>query len=81
MQKDAIVEEVRGIRHEIERECQGNPDKLFEYFQASRKKLGLRLVRREPQHLEPLLRDESHPLLPGGNPHGSAASEPPTEPR
>lgn len=58
MRKDAIVEEVRGIRHEIEDECQGNPDKLFEYFQTSQKKLGQRLVRREPQHLEPLLRKE-----------------------
>jgi len=52
MQKDAIVEEVRRIRHEIECECQKDPDKLFEYFQASQEKLGHRLVRREPKLLE-----------------------------
>ena len=52
MQKDPIVEEVRRIRHEIEGECQKDPDKLFEYFQASQGKLGNRLVRREPKLLE-----------------------------
>ena len=49
MQTDAIVEEVRRIRHEIESECQKDPDKLFEYFQASQEKLGNRVVRREPK--------------------------------
>ena len=52
MQKDPIVEEIRRIRHEIERECKQNPDKLFQYFQASQKKLSDRLVRREPKPLE-----------------------------
>ncbi len=41
MQKDTIVEEVRKTRHEIERECQENPDKLLEYFRASQGKLGI----------------------------------------
>lgn len=52
MTKDPIVEEVRRIRHEIERECDGDPDKLFEYFRASQEKLGKRLVRRQPKLLE-----------------------------
>ena len=52
MQKDAIVEEIRRIRHEIEHECEQDPDKLFEYFQASQEKLGDRLVRRGPKLLE-----------------------------
>ena len=52
MQKDAIVEGVRRIRHDIERECQQDPDKLFKYFQASQQKLGNRVVRRSPKLLE-----------------------------
>lgn len=52
MLKDPIVEEVRRIRHEIEWECQENPDKLFEYFQASQRKVGDRLVRRRPKLIE-----------------------------
>jgi hypothetical protein len=52
VQKDPIVEEVRRIRHEIECECEKDPHKLFEYFQASQKKLGNRLVRRGPKLLE-----------------------------
>ena len=54
MRKDAIVEEVRRIRHEIERECQRNPDKLFEHFQTSQRKLGNRLVCRSPNPLRAL---------------------------
>ncbi|MDI6794325.1 MAG: hypothetical protein QME81_15920 [bacterium] len=52
MQKDTIVEEVRRIRHEIERECQEDPDKLFEYFQNSQRNLDDRLVCRKPKLLE-----------------------------
>ena len=52
MQKDTIVEEVRRIRHEIERECQEDPDKLFEYFQNSQRNLDGRLICREPKLLE-----------------------------
>jgi len=52
MQKDAIVEEVRRTRHDIERECQQDPDKLFKYFQASQQKLGSRVVCRGPKLLE-----------------------------
>ena len=52
MQKDAIVEEVRSVRHEIEHECQEDPDKLFWYFQASQRKLERRLVCRKPKFLE-----------------------------
>ena len=59
MRKDAIVEEIRRIRHEIERECDGDPDKLFEYFRASQEKLGKRVVRREPKPLELLPQKEA----------------------
>ena len=52
MQNDAIVEEVRTIRRDIERECQQDPDKLFDYFQASQQKLGNRVVCRGPKLLE-----------------------------
>ena len=52
MHKDAIVEEVRSIRHEIERECKQDPDKLFKYFQTSQQKLGNRVVCRRPKLLE-----------------------------
>lgn len=54
MNKDIIVEEVRRIQHEIERECQQDPDKLFDYCRASQKKLGNRIVRRVPKFLEPV---------------------------
>lgn len=59
MAKDYIVEEVRRIRHEIERECQGDSKKFFEYYEASQKKLGNRVVRREPKHLNPLPQKEA----------------------
>ena len=54
MYRDTIVEEVRKIRHEIERECQQDPDKLFEYYQVSQKKLCDRIVRRGPRRLRPV---------------------------
>ena len=49
-----IVEEVRRIRHEIDRECQQDPEKLFEFYRASQKKFGDRVVRRGPRRLEPV---------------------------
>ena len=54
MHKVSMVDEVRRIRHEIERECQQDPDKLFEYYQVSQKKLCDRIVRRGPRHLRPV---------------------------
>ena len=54
MHKVSMVDEVRRIRHEIERECQQDPDKLFEYYRASQKKFGDRIVRRGPRRLEPV---------------------------
>ena len=55
MNKDAIAEEVRRIRHEIERECQHDPDMLFEYYRASQKKYGERVVRRGPRRRKRVL--------------------------
>jgi len=58
MQTDPIVAEIRRIRHEIERECEQDPNKLFQYFQTAQKKLGDRLVRRGPKPLELQLQPE-----------------------
>jgi len=59
VQKDTIVEQVRMIRHEIEQECQQDPDRLFQYFRGSQEKLRNRLVCRGPKLLEPLPRKDS----------------------
>lgn len=54
MHKDALVEEVRRIRREIEQECQENPDRLFEHYQSVQEKISTRLVRRSPKPLQAL---------------------------
>jgi hypothetical protein len=51
MKTDPIVEEVRNIRHEIDRECQGDPEKYYEHVKDFQQKLGARLVRRKPNLL------------------------------
>ncbi len=48
---DPIVREVREIRHEIERQCQEDPQKFYKYLIASQKKLVGRLVCRHPKPL------------------------------
>ena len=51
MIKDPIVREIRGIRHEIERECKGDAKVFYKWLIASQKKLGKRFVRRQPRPL------------------------------
>jgi hypothetical protein len=51
MTNDPIVQEVRKIRHTIERECQQDPAKYFQRLQASQEKLAGRLVCRQPKPL------------------------------
>ena len=47
--EDPIVREIREIRHEIERECEGDAKAFYEWLIASQQKLGERLVRRQPR--------------------------------
>ena len=50
--KDIIVEEVRRIRHEIEKEYDQDPAKYLEHIYSAQKKHGDRLVRRQPKPLK-----------------------------
>ena len=51
MIKDPIVQEVRDIRHRIEKECHQDPEKYFQHFKSLQEKLGERLVCRKPNLL------------------------------
>ena len=51
MRTDPIVEEVRQIRHQIERQCQEDPEEFYKYLIACQKKLVGRLVCRRPKPL------------------------------
>ena len=51
MSQDPIVEEVREIRHQIDKECGQDPEKYYQHFQKLQKKLQKRLVRRMPKPL------------------------------
>lgn len=48
MYKDPIVEEVRQIRREIERQCGSSPDEYYEHLRRLQQQWQDRLVRREP---------------------------------
>lgn len=47
--KDQIVEEVRKVRHEIERQYDQDTGKYLEHLYAEQKKHGAKLVRRQPK--------------------------------
>ena len=49
MVNDPIVREIREIRHEIERECEGDAKAFYKWLIASQRKIGERLVRRQPR--------------------------------
>ena len=49
MSNDPIVEEVRKVRLEIERECGPSADAYFEHLKKVQEKWKERLVRRQPQ--------------------------------
>jgi hypothetical protein len=47
--RDAIIEEVRQVRHKIETDCEDNPQKLYEHIQRVQEKYRNRLVKRGPK--------------------------------
>lgn len=49
MFRDPIVEEVRQVRHQVEKDCEGDPQKFFEHIQEVQDKYRNRLVRRKPR--------------------------------
>lgn len=51
MINDPIVQEVRNIRHQIEKECHQDPEKYYQYLKSLQEKLGERLVCRKPNSL------------------------------
>ena len=51
MKIDPIVQQVREIRHEIERECERDPAKYYQHLRTLQENLGARVVRREPKPL------------------------------
>lgn len=50
--KDMIVEKVRKIRHEIEKEYEQDPAKYLEHIYSEQKKHGDKLVHRKPKPLK-----------------------------
>ncbi|MDY6855422.1 MAG: hypothetical protein SWO11_12065 [Thermodesulfobacteriota bacterium] len=51
MIQDPIVKEVREIRHQIDKECEEDPEKYYQHLQRLQKKLLKRLVCRQPNPL------------------------------
>lgn len=49
MNQESILKEIRRIRHEIEIECQNDPQKYYEHIQQVQKKYSNRLVRFKPK--------------------------------
>lgn len=49
MRSDPILEEIRQIRHQIEVDCDNDPQILYEYLYRIQAKYSNRLVRRSPQ--------------------------------
>ena len=47
--RDPIVEEVRQVRHQIEADCEDNPDKFYEHIRQEQEKYRNRLVQRKPK--------------------------------
>ena len=53
MTGDPIVKAVRKIRHEIEGECQHDPEKYYLHLKASQEKFAGRTICRQPKPLVP----------------------------
>ncbi|MEK6765090.1 MAG: hypothetical protein AABY49_02525 [Planctomycetota bacterium] len=49
MEQEPILKEIRRIRHEIEAECQNDPQKYYEHIQQIQKQYSNRLVRFKPR--------------------------------
>jgi hypothetical protein len=47
--RDPITEEVRQIRHEIEADCEDDPQKYYEHIRQVQEKYRHRLVQRKPK--------------------------------
>jgi hypothetical protein len=53
MKADPIVEEVRAVRHQLERETQQDPELFYQRLRTLQAKFSGRLVCRRPRPLEP----------------------------
>jgi hypothetical protein len=51
MTKDPIVQEVRDIRYQIEKECQQDPEKYYKHLKSVQERFSDRLVCRKPNPL------------------------------
>ncbi len=49
MLRDLIVEEVRQVRHEIEAECEDDPQRYYDHIQQVQEQYRTRLVQRKPK--------------------------------
>lgn len=49
MNQEPILKEIRRIRHEMEAECQNDPQKYYEHIQQIQKQYSNRLVRFKPK--------------------------------
>lgn len=49
MEQEPILKEIRRIRHEIEAECQNDPQKYYDHIQQIQKQYSNRLVRFKPR--------------------------------
>ena len=49
MPQEPVLKEIRRIRHEIEAECQNDPQKYYEHIQQIQKQYSNRLVRFKPR--------------------------------
>ncbi len=49
MEQEPILKEIRRIRHEIEAECQNDPQKYYEHIQQIQKQYSNRLVSFKPK--------------------------------
>lgn len=58
MNQEPILKEIRRIRHEIETECQNDPQKYYEHIQEIQKQYSNKLVRFKPQPVLKLVKIE-----------------------
>jgi hypothetical protein len=58
MRSDPIVDEVRRVRHEIERKCGSDPEAFYRHLRKIQQSLGARVVCRKPRRLAISMRKE-----------------------
>lgn len=58
MHQEPILKEIRRIRHEIEAECQNDPQKYYEHIQEVQKQYSNKLVRFKPKPVLKLVKIE-----------------------